>query len=358
MKDKFAEGGVLAGTSAGLAIMSEVIFSAENGSAYSDVSIKNINNSRITLSDDFLDVAPGFIFDSHFTDRGRMGRLIAFMANYEKQNGKRITGIGVDGTTALGITPENTGIAFGTGSVSFYNLPEEEEFGPGPMLTATNIHVKQLVHGDTINLETLQVQGLPLELTPQIPIETKGHNLYLSGSDELSTANISMLEKFVHDGTGSEDEIVILTGSALTLANEIKTRLETEGATKVSIWQALYENTQDSEMESDLQKADKIIFADNNTYNFNIFLSTGANGELLKQRLQDPELITAFIGDNSRFAGPWIVNNYLSGSSSLSLAEGLNMLKTTCIIPKTFDPPGGSTDAWQTTHRAVPWAMI
>jgi cyanophycinase-like exopeptidase len=358
MKDKFSEGGVLAGTSAGLAIMSEVIFSAANGSAYSDVTIKDIYNSKIRLADDFLDVAPGFIFDSHFTNRGRMGRLIAFMANYEKETGKRITGIGVDETTALGITPENLGIAFGTRSVCIYYLPEKEEFGPGPILTVENINVKQLVHGDTINLETMDIQGLPLETTPRDPIETKGRTIYLSGSDEISSANSSLLGALVQDGNAMDDEIVILTGNSLSLATEIKNQLESQGATKVKIWQALYENVEDLTLEIDLQQAAKIVFTDNNTYNLNVFLVSGSNGNLLKTRLSDPELITAFIGDNSRFAGPWIVNNYLSGSAGLSLAEGLKLLKTTCIIPKTFDPPGGSTDSWYSTHLALPYAMV
>jgi hypothetical protein len=75
-------------------------------------------------------------------------------------------------------------------------------------------------------------------------------------------------------------------------------------------------------------------------------------------------MMNAFIGDNARFAGPWVVANYLStsGSSngSLSFSEGYNLLETTVIIPKTFEPNEGgtSTARWHTTHAALPYTMV
>ncbi len=358
MNQKFDEGGVLAGTSAGLAILSGVIFQAENGSAYSDETLKNIYNSRITLSDDFIEALPGFIFDSHFMNRGRMGRLVAFMASYEKERDIRITGVGVNETTALGITPDKTGIAFGTGAVSFYQLPEEEFFGSGPALSARNLNVQQIVHGDTIDLETLEIMGLPENIAPDRAGENAGETIMMSGSEEFSRANISLLEDLIERMDKANDNILILSGASFTFADEIQNWLEQAGVANVLKGHAIYDYHNNAILQNNIEEADIFIFADNSVYNFNVFLNSGANGPLLKEKLNETDKIKVFLGDNSKLAGPVLVNNYRSGRSNLSLADGLGLLKTTCIVPRTFDPPGGSTDSWYSTHIAVPYAMI
>ena len=358
MNNKFDEGGVLAGTSAGLAILSGVIFRAENGSAYSDETLKNIYDSNITLTNDFIDALPGYIFDSHFVNRGRMGRLIAFMANYEKETAKRIIGVGVDETTALGITSDKTGIAFGTRAVSFYQLPEDENFGDGPALSARNLNVQQIVHGDTIDLETLEVNGLPESIAPERSSENVAETILMSGSEEFSTANISLLEDLTERIDKANDKILILSGASFSFADEIQQRLEQAGVANVSKGHAIYDYRNNAILQNDITEADVFIFADNSTYNFIVFLNSEGNGPLLREKLNEPGKIKVFIGDNSKLAGHVLVNNYRSGRSNLSLANGLGLLKTTCIIPRTFDPPGGSTDSWYSTHIAVPFAML
>src|SRR5690606_14385596 len=116
--DKFQEGGVIAGTSAGMAILSGVVFTAENGSVYPDEALQDFTDTGITLADDFLPLFPGYLFDSHFTERGRIGRLLPFMGNWYINRGKKITGIGVDDRTAICIDENKNGYVFGTGSVS------------------------------------------------------------------------------------------------------------------------------------------------------------------------------------------------------------------------------------------------
>ena len=55
--DKFNQGGVIMGTSAGMAILSEVIFTAENGTVYPDDALTDPYNwIDIALDDDFLGI--------------------------------------------------------------------------------------------------------------------------------------------------------------------------------------------------------------------------------------------------------------------------------------------------------------
>ncbi|MCK7509001.1 MAG: hypothetical protein MZV70_36525 [Desulfobacterales bacterium] len=72
---KYNSGGVICGTSAGLAILSGTAFVAEYGDCYSNSAVKNYNLASITLRNDFLEMKPGFIFDSHFTNRGENGAV-------------------------------------------------------------------------------------------------------------------------------------------------------------------------------------------------------------------------------------------------------------------------------------------
>lgn len=118
--DKFNAGGVMSGTSAGMAILSGVIFTAQNGSVYPSDALTNINDSDITLANDFLPFLPGIIVDTHFTERGRGSRLLAFMANWFIHHNEIVIGIGVDDRTALCIDENNLATVYGTGSVSIY----------------------------------------------------------------------------------------------------------------------------------------------------------------------------------------------------------------------------------------------
>jgi cyanophycinase len=96
----YNRGGVVGGTSAGLAMLGEYVYDARTGSATSAEALANpyaasISFTRGALSFPFL---AGAITDSHFRPRDRFGRLAAFMA---RQQAASILGIGVDEQTAV-----------------------------------------------------------------------------------------------------------------------------------------------------------------------------------------------------------------------------------------------------------------
>jgi cyanophycinase len=113
--DKFNQGGVIMGTSAGTAILSEYIFTAENGSVYPDEGLANYNNPNITIENDFLNIFPNYIFDTHFVERGRLGRLLAFVKNIQLMN---VHGLGVDDRTAICINNNNIGTVMGSAGIT------------------------------------------------------------------------------------------------------------------------------------------------------------------------------------------------------------------------------------------------
>ena len=70
----------IAGSSAGLAILGEYYFSAKNGTVYSEDALNNPRSSKIVIEKDLLMIPllENVITDSHYSERNREGRLLAF----------------------------------------------------------------------------------------------------------------------------------------------------------------------------------------------------------------------------------------------------------------------------------------
>lgn len=358
---KFSNGGVICGTSAGLAILSGTLFTAQNGECYSNGAVKNTNLITITLKNDFLEMIPGFIFDSHFTNRGRMGRLVSFMANWKNKTSEILVGIGVDEITALAIGSNGSATAYGAGTVNIYRLSENSTFATGTVLAIDSLETVQLSHGKTINLNDFEVGGFANYLVPEETVETFSSKIYISGGDILGTANTDLLTQFASEET-TNDPIIIFTGSETTLAQSYKVKLNELGASNVTVFQATSANANNSEIATSIQATSKFLFVNNSSTVFipQFFNSTGVAGVALKNAFESRILTLAFIGDNARFCGQKVLGNYITDQANATISEGLALLKTAVIIPKTFERPtsGSVTTYWHGTNSAIPYAMV
>lgn len=159
IKKVFNEGGVIGGTSAGLAVLSEVFFDAKFGSSYPDQAAENCRNSDIHLDNGFFDLMPGILADSHFHPRGRIGRLVPMMAKWKIDTGEDLIGIGVDDKTALCIDENFHGIVYGKASVTIIKPTANStcESIAGKPVKYTNLRFDQLVHGIEYDLNNLSV---------------------------------------------------------------------------------------------------------------------------------------------------------------------------------------------------------
>jgi beta-aspartyl-peptidase (threonine type) len=95
----------LGGTSAGLAILGQWGYGAmDGGSITSNEALRDPAGSAVTLVDHFvkLPLLAHTITDTHFVQRKRLGRLLAFVARLAKdQHTAAITGLAVDQDSAL-----------------------------------------------------------------------------------------------------------------------------------------------------------------------------------------------------------------------------------------------------------------
>jgi len=358
IEDKWAEGGVICGTSAGLAVLSEVIFTAERGSVYPDECIEDPNNQYIALENDFFHFFPGYVFDSHFTDRGRGGRMLGFLAHWKLNHDELIQGIGIDETTAMTISQDRIGTVFGTGAANFYNPISSDPYHlDGEMLIVDSLEICQLLHACTINFNTGEISGLTDDFEPLVEEENGNYIILASGGDALAD-NQEMLENFVSLCGNPADPVLIITGSDHAVAETFKTKLITIGAQNVQVFSGVASMSEDPDFEMAIIGAAKFLFVNNEFYILEHFLEQGKNGALLADRITHDGKVIAFVGDNSRFAGKTVIENYLlynaAGTGSLVFKNGLGLLKTTVIIPNSFK----NSDMYMNPAAGIPYAML
>jgi cyanophycinase len=110
------------GTSAGCAILGSSYFAALNGTVTSAEAMSNPYNALVSLGhDDFINipVLQNTITDQHFTQRGREGRLVTFMARMMMDKGKNPRGIAADEQTAVCVDDLGMAIVFGLNNAFF-----------------------------------------------------------------------------------------------------------------------------------------------------------------------------------------------------------------------------------------------
>jgi cyanophycinase len=104
MHELYRKGNTIVGTSAGAADMPETMLNGGPGDTSSDIS-------ALSMAPDLAFIS-GMVIDSHFAERGRMGRLLGAVA----QNPKNL-GVGIDEDTAIVVGQAQEFRVLGSGAV-------------------------------------------------------------------------------------------------------------------------------------------------------------------------------------------------------------------------------------------------
>jgi cyanophycinase-like exopeptidase len=151
------------GTSAGLAVLSQFIYTGALGSVTSSQALANPFHRYVTLDRDLFQSSLGVnkLYDSHFVTRDRMGRSLVFLARIVNNGwAAQPRAIGIDEETALLVLPTGAATMVGVGAAYFLQAP-----GPAQVLadktplTYLNIGVYKLPRGGTFNLSTWSGSG-------------------------------------------------------------------------------------------------------------------------------------------------------------------------------------------------------
>jgi cyanophycinase len=144
------------GTSAGLAVLGQFIYTGARGSVESSQALANPYDFRVTLDRNFLNVPQlaQTITDSHFTQRDRLGRLVTFLARLiQDQWSMKPRGIGIDEHTALLMESNGAVTLVGSGQ-SWFLLPTSipDVCQPRKPLTFRGIQLYRIDKKGTFNL--------------------------------------------------------------------------------------------------------------------------------------------------------------------------------------------------------------
>jgi cyanophycinase len=148
IRENFMTGGMIVGTSAGAAVMPATMLVSGLAEDSSEMSA--------------IGMAPGFglidgvIIDTHFAERGRIGRLLSAVA----QNPRNL-GIGIDEDTAIIVKGGQSFKVIGSGAVylvdgtelAYSSLSEQRAEG---VISIYNMKLHVLAEGNTYNLQSRQ----------------------------------------------------------------------------------------------------------------------------------------------------------------------------------------------------------
>ena len=154
----------IGGTSAGMNVLAEFIYSAQGSQAItSSEALADPFNKYITLVRDFADISilQGILDDPHFVTRDRMGRDLAFMCRvYTNGWSSKPRDITIDEKTALLIDDKGNGTVVGSSTVYFLQAPGAPQVcQPGVPLTYQDIAVYRITATGSFSLSTWKGRG-------------------------------------------------------------------------------------------------------------------------------------------------------------------------------------------------------
>ncbi|MEA5557393.1 cyanophycinase, partial [Nodularia spumigena] len=215
--------GAIGGTSAGAMSLSQYSFSGGQDMISSDVladaKTPYLNDASVSgtsgIHTDFFSFVSNVLFDTHFTQRGRLGRLIGIMAkSVEDFSNKTLTGIGLEQKTGIAVI---NGVAevVGNGAVYFVNeKPSSVLFrDAGRPLVYADLRLDRLTHGCKYNLtsKTPVLNQLPSGTSS---VSYAGNSASNSGAISVNGATETENQKFDKTATFFPADFSVGTGTS------------------------------------------------------------------------------------------------------------------------------------------------
>lgn len=142
--ESYANGGLIAGTSAGAAVMSKLMITG-NELKHPDRTLRNIEADNIEIGTG-LGMLTSVIIDQHFVKRSRYNRLISAVIEHP-----RMLGIGIDEATAILVSGSNAEV-IGDSQVIVIKNPKDSKNKHGDKLGAHNLQLNVYLPGDQFKL--------------------------------------------------------------------------------------------------------------------------------------------------------------------------------------------------------------
>jgi len=361
IKQVFKNGGVVAGTSAGAMSLSGVVFTAKNNSAYPKESLINPFYSAINLEDDFLNLVPNFIIDTHVAERGRIGRLIPFMFNYYINSGKEILGIGIDDMTALCIEPNGIATVYGSGAVSFFQKDARTKFENSTQgYLIENLKCDQLVQEWSYDLSNRRIYSMPASAKqtatnrqPELPIT----DLWLSGSNDIQSNIDQSLSEFISKYTPANACVISVAGSESSL-QIVRSYLDTKGISNSQII-VTDESITDTQEAGKIENANVLVVCGNDLSTLSKLRdTTKLAGKAIRNKAVSHVPIYSFGNSGKVLCGSYVDNvdsrTDASYRGAMTNNTGLNLFGELIFQPLIFS----SDDYYENRVSALLYGMM
>lgn len=357
----FQNGGVIAGTSAGAAILGDVDFSAQSGSAYPDEALQNPFYSRMKFENNFLNLVPNVLFDTHFIERARHGRLIAMIYNQHYSSSRDLIGAGIDDRTAICITPDGIGEVMGSGAVTIFYKDALTKYSTftSDKYTIENLKSHILTKGwkyDFINNEISFIPESAKDVDVNRPWQYSQTTFTLTGDNNLS-AQLSNLNSFLNEVNSSNVLVVSHPGyssSIITITDFLSSQNITFDVLNITT-----ANLNDAAEAVKINQATCFIFASDS---LNVLSYLNQPGGLVNAAFYNSlaqNIPVFFFGSTGKIAGNKYVGNtdtdlYAGYRGKMTINDGLFIFPEMIFQPMIFD----NADYYENRMSAVLWGMM
>ncbi|MBL8150345.1 MAG: Type 1 glutamine amidotransferase-like domain-containing protein, partial [Blastocatellia bacterium] len=251
--------GAIGGTSAGAMSLAEYSFSGGQDMISSDVLADShssfLNDASLSgtsgIHTDFFSFIDNVVVDTHYTQRGRLGRLLGLLGKSVQDFGTReILAVGLEQKTGLFI---KNGVAevIGVGAIDFIKESSNSTLSriPGRPLFYTNLVLDRLTHGWKYNLATRSVNTTALP-SGTLAVTYPGDGSSNSGSLSIVGATEADNSKFNYRVTYYPSNYSLSATTATTFIRNAIGFTDSGNSTtrpdkQENIFRALYDRTGD-----------------------------------------------------------------------------------------------------------------
>jgi len=360
--DLFKNGGVIAGTSAGAAVLGEIVFSARRGSAFPRESLQNPFYNRMTLEDDFLNLVPDVLFDSHFTERGRFGRLIPMLYNIFQTSGRHIIGVGIDDRTAICIEPNGYGTVMGSGSVAIYRADEQTRYELHPDGYVINRLLSDYLTEDWIfNFHTQKMQATSSFSRPYIHedsvVSPPLTNFYLTGYQSDQQTTEELLDKVIL--SSQQSFLIIAQGEFENDMQALTSYISSKGIPVAHHFLSTG-SANDTNLAARIEDAtDIVIFSDDLSLVRPLGEMNTATGAAMMKFIDSKDNALIFLGNAGKVAGGKYIDNtdnheYAAYRGQMTNHPGWGLLHDLIFQPLIFE----ESTYFENRSSSVLWGMM
>lgn len=365
IREIFQRGGVIGGSSAGEAVLSDVAYMGGSDLG----ALLRTPTASISLVEDFLSLVPNILAESHTSERGRLGRLPVLLARYRSSSGREITGAGVDANTALAVDSAGIGEVMGASAVALLRWKPDTRYliESGAAFSMSNMKFDQLIPGFKVNLRTGEVlrPSTAVPFTPKQVSSPKGAIL-LDGSGSLtdwSSSSGSLKSLQASLGTMTDTVGIFTSPASPALASSVSSTLSSWSVQSRLLF--IDESRKnDPSLASATASCGGFVFVGNRHDSLAGFLdpATAAGGAFMSRVLAGKPIL--FLSEDVMLAGETSLggiytSQYSAYYGTLTQLAGLHLLKGIQPVPRFYQNPDNkrSYDYSENRIMGMQWSM-